>query len=304
MVGMLVFLMVANAGPIEVAWAQAPVVKRTPAQKRDAERKAQAAFTAGRYQEAIPLLDGLYAEFKEPVYLRNLGRCYQRLKEPDRAITTFEEYLLRAPEISATERDEIRGFIRDMEQLKREMAPATPAAPPGPPGVYPTPPVTGPAPTIPPPPTTTTAPTTTPPPAGPPPTGTATQPGLMPGPETQPQTSPVISTDTGAPPPSTSNAGKWVGIVGLGVAALLGAGGGAMLASSWSEYDKAKNSGCLSSPCPTQADRIDSRALWSKILFAGAGVTALAGGTLLIISASSSPSTASTGMTLALKGSF
>lgn len=282
--------------PAPQAWAQGPSVKRTPAQKRDAEKKAQAAFTGGRYQEAISLLDGLYAEFKEPVYLRNLGRCYQRLKEPDRAITTFEEYLLRAPDLNATERDEIRGFIRDMEALKREMSPATtPLAPAGPPGAYPTPPVGGPAPTTPPPPAV--------PPMSPPANPGMT--GVMPDPGA-PQQSPIISTQPDPPPAAaSSNVGKWIGIITLGAAVALGAGGGLMLASSWSEYEKAEKKGCLLFACQSDADRVDQRALISKILFAGAGVAAIAGGTLLIISASSSPSpSAGTGLSLALKGAF
>src|SRR4051794_4962156 len=93
-----------------------PAQKHTPAQKRELERQAQGAFTTGRYADAAQILEGLYGEFHDPIYLRNTGRAYQKLGDPDRAVARFQEYLLRAPGLTSAERDEVEGFIREIEE--------------------------------------------------------------------------------------------------------------------------------------------------------------------------------------------
>ncbi len=80
------------------------------------------AFAAGRYQDALDLFVKLYAEKLHPNYLRNIGRCYQNLGEPDRAISSFREYLRKAKKVSAAERTEIDGYVAEMEQLKKTQA--------------------------------------------------------------------------------------------------------------------------------------------------------------------------------------
>src|SRR4051812_31305199 len=55
------------------------------------EMKAREAFAAGRYQEALDIYVKLYAEQLHPNYLRNIGRCYQDLGQPDQAINAFRE---------------------------------------------------------------------------------------------------------------------------------------------------------------------------------------------------------------------
>ena len=47
------------------------------------ELKAREDFAAGRYQQALDVFAKLYAETLHPVYLRNIGRCYQNLGDPD-----------------------------------------------------------------------------------------------------------------------------------------------------------------------------------------------------------------------------
>jgi len=83
------------------------------------EMTAREAYAAGRYQDALDIFVKLYAEKLHPNYLRNIGRCYQNLGQPDRAISSFREYLRKARKISETERVEIEGYISEMEQLKR-----------------------------------------------------------------------------------------------------------------------------------------------------------------------------------------
>jgi tetratricopeptide (TPR) repeat protein len=80
------------------------------------------AFVTGRYERALELFGKLYAETLHPTYLRNIGRCYQNLHDPDRAISTFRDYLRKAPALSAKERGEIDGYIAEMEALQRKQA--------------------------------------------------------------------------------------------------------------------------------------------------------------------------------------
>ena len=90
------------------------------------EMQAREAYAAGRYQDALEVYVKLYAEKLHPNFLRNIGRCYQNLGEPDKAISSFKEYLRKARRLDRGERDEIEGYIREMEQLKQ----TRPAAPP------------------------------------------------------------------------------------------------------------------------------------------------------------------------------
>jgi tetratricopeptide (TPR) repeat protein len=99
-----------------------------PKDKR--EMQAREAYAAGRYQEALDLFVKLYAETVHPNYLRNIGRCYQNLNEPERALSSFREYLRKGRDISAKEREEIRGYMNEMEELKRQQAAAPPPPPP------------------------------------------------------------------------------------------------------------------------------------------------------------------------------
>jgi hypothetical protein len=134
------------------------------------EMKARESFAAGRYDEALEAFAKLYAETLNPIYLRNIGRCHQKLREPQKAIDAFHDYLAKGKKISADERTEIDGYIKEMEALRDEQAKA--AAPP-PPQVQPVQPIAAPQPN--PPPGYAPPPSYAPPPGGyaaPPPQGT------------------------------------------------------------------------------------------------------------------------------------
>jgi tetratricopeptide (TPR) repeat protein len=94
----------------------------------DDELRARTFFAAAKYQEALDIYARLYAETLHPTYLRNIGRCYQKMGDADRAISSFEEYLRKAKDLSAEQRAEIEGYVADMEKMKRSRA--TAAAPP------------------------------------------------------------------------------------------------------------------------------------------------------------------------------
>jgi hypothetical protein len=86
------------------------------------EVEGRAAFVRGDYDEALAVFSKLFAEKGDPVFLRNVGRCHQMLRKPDRAIDAFREYLRREHGLSQEERKEVEGFIHDMEALRAEQA--------------------------------------------------------------------------------------------------------------------------------------------------------------------------------------
>jgi tetratricopeptide (TPR) repeat protein len=91
------------------------------------EREGRALFAKSEYQRALDLFATLFAEKGDPVYLRNIGRCRQMMRQPDEAIDAFREYLRKSPRLRRTEREEVQGFIADMQKLKAEQASESPA---------------------------------------------------------------------------------------------------------------------------------------------------------------------------------
>jgi hypothetical protein len=117
-----------------------------------AEMKARESFAAGRYDEALQSFAKLYAETLNPIYLRNIGRCQQKLKQPDKAIDAFHDYLVKGgKKISTDERAEINGYIKEMEALRDEQASKQQATPPAAVPVAPVQPIPPPQPEGPPP---------------------------------------------------------------------------------------------------------------------------------------------------------
>lgn len=161
------------------ALALAAVAGPASAEVDHREMKAREDFAAGRYQDALDIFVKLYAEKLHPNYLRNIGRCYQNLGDPDKAISSFHEYLRKAKSVTPDERTEVEGYIKEMEDLKKQREQA--AAPPPPPPVEPLP--SGKTPVAPPPATDTT-------PANPPPSLTLNNP---PPPPPQEESHPVYT---------------------------------------------------------------------------------------------------------------
>ncbi len=94
------------------------------------DQKAVQAFAAGRYDEALELYAALYSNSFNPIYLRNIGRCYQKLKQPDKAIDKFRDYLEKAKKLTPDEKAQINGYIKEMEALRDEQAGKPQATPP------------------------------------------------------------------------------------------------------------------------------------------------------------------------------
>src|SRR4029453_3994549 len=108
---------VAGAGLLSPAPANAQA--RVSKQKELAARKA---FAAGEWDKALDLFSDLYAETLHPVYLRNIGRCHQKKREPQKAIDVFQDYLAKNKSVTPDEEREIRGYIQEMEQLRDELS--------------------------------------------------------------------------------------------------------------------------------------------------------------------------------------
>jgi hypothetical protein len=129
------------ARPVAVLLAVALIAAALTATAQSADTReveARKAYAAGRYKEAVDIYSNLYATTLHPTYLRNIGRCYQNLEEPQLAIKSYQEYL-RKGSVTPAERREIDGFIAEMEALKKQQAAATPSPTPAAPA--PAPPV-------------------------------------------------------------------------------------------------------------------------------------------------------------------
>jgi tetratricopeptide (TPR) repeat protein len=125
-----------------VAWPM-QTAQAAPKHTDKREIEARKAFAAGQYEQALDLYTQLYADKVHPTYLRNVGRCYQNLKQPDKAINAFRDYLRQAKDLKPAERKEIEDYIAEMEDLHKQQeaqqAAAVPA-PSSPPTLPPTPP--------------------------------------------------------------------------------------------------------------------------------------------------------------------
>jgi len=99
---------------------QALAAKKESANSHTDARELQAreAFASSRYREALDLYAKLYAEKLHPTYLRNIGRCHQNMGEAEEAIISFRDYLRKAPDLTSGEREEVDGFIKEMETLR------------------------------------------------------------------------------------------------------------------------------------------------------------------------------------------
>ncbi len=93
------------------------------------EIQGRAQFARGDYQGALDIYVTLFAEKGDPIYLRNIGRCYQKLEQPEKAISSFRDYLRRG-HVKAAERSEVEGFIDEMEQLQKRQRAAAATQPP------------------------------------------------------------------------------------------------------------------------------------------------------------------------------
>ena len=86
------------------------------------ELQARRLYAKGEYEAALDLFATLFGESGDPLFLRNIGRCNQKLERPDKAIGAFRDYLRRGRKLKAAERQEIESYIKKMEELKARQA--------------------------------------------------------------------------------------------------------------------------------------------------------------------------------------
>lgn len=109
---------------------------RPDARARPLFEAGREAYQAGRYREAAEAFERVFALTAHPFMLRNLGNCYARLGERDKAKAALREYLKLAPD--AEDRAEVEAMLASLER-EAEPPPApeavalTEAPPPEPP---------------------------------------------------------------------------------------------------------------------------------------------------------------------------
>ncbi len=94
--------------------------------------RAESLYRAGRYEEAIEVLEGLLREYPEPILYFNLGRAHESSGRIEDAITAYERYLQADPD--APDTSSVRDRISRLEDRRQPHAPVprppTPAPPP------------------------------------------------------------------------------------------------------------------------------------------------------------------------------
>jgi tetratricopeptide (TPR) repeat protein len=97
------------------------VLTASAAPKTDSrEEAARGFFAAAKYQEAIDLYSQLFAKYLHPDYIYNIGRCYQNMGAPEKALQSFHEFERKAKNLPPDMRKELAAHIKEMEALKAQ----------------------------------------------------------------------------------------------------------------------------------------------------------------------------------------
>ena len=266
---------------------------------RDAVAQARQASDAGRLREAIEAYKRAYELSGDLSLLFQLGEVNRRLGEDVAAIRFYRSYLARDPRGKYREAAERAARTLELQPSKpgpaAAVAPPAPAvapAPPAPVRVAPAPPApvrVAPAPVraVPVPPPVVKAPA----PVAPAPAPVAAAPAPAPAIAPEPATAPAVDlradlTATPAPRPRTPlpTSLSWAG---LGATIALGAGAVVTGLQANRRYDQLKTScGRTAEGCSAaDIDQVKSSALTANLLWAAAGVGALATGVIVFVNA-------------------
>jgi len=109
------FLAALTAALFTSVLVTAPAALAAPPTEADANTLA----IQGNYREALEAYARLYAESQHPTFLYNIARCHHRLGNPDEAISYYQLYLREERNVAEGKRNEIAGFIREMEAVKQ-----------------------------------------------------------------------------------------------------------------------------------------------------------------------------------------
>jgi tetratricopeptide (TPR) repeat protein len=106
---------------------------RASADPADAESRARlhyeiasGFYNLGNYSEAVKEFVAGYELSKKPEFLIDLGQCYRRLSQPEKAVEMFRKYLADAP---ATEVERRKATEKVLAEIERDLAARPGSAP-------------------------------------------------------------------------------------------------------------------------------------------------------------------------------
>jgi hypothetical protein len=101
--------------------------------KQARERAAKKACATSDYRTGIDVLADLYLDTNDPTYVYNQGRCYEQNSRFAQAIERFREYLRKATDLTADDRQEVQKHVADCESYLPKTPPAVVPVPSNPP---------------------------------------------------------------------------------------------------------------------------------------------------------------------------
>jgi hypothetical protein len=88
--------------------------------------RARKACQAGDYQAGVELLAELFAETRDPNYIYNQGRCFERNGKNVDALLSFREYLRIAGNLPEAEKQDVERHIAELQAASAAQEPTAP----------------------------------------------------------------------------------------------------------------------------------------------------------------------------------
>jgi hypothetical protein len=85
--------------------------------------EARQACASGQVERGIQLLGDYLRKTSDATAIYNMGRCYQLNGLPDRALVSFREYLRKAPDLTAEDRQDVDHRIAELEARPKPVTP-------------------------------------------------------------------------------------------------------------------------------------------------------------------------------------
>jgi len=120
-------LLIAIAG---VTWCRSARADGEPGGDDKRPTAALAACASGDVQKGIAILGELYAETRNPAYVFNQARCYQKNNKLEQARASFTEYVRIGTSEPPEDIQRAQGFIKEIDDtMERQRVAAAPTAP-------------------------------------------------------------------------------------------------------------------------------------------------------------------------------
>jgi hypothetical protein len=102
---------------LSISWlSQAEAKSSAQAQ----EKAAKKACAAGDYRKGVEILADLYVDTSDTTYIFNQARCYEQNHQWVNAVDRFREYLLKAQNATASDRNDAEKHIADCKRYQDE----------------------------------------------------------------------------------------------------------------------------------------------------------------------------------------